>query len=52
MSTLYQAVISAIGPVPTGAEPIVYIFCLVLLMFLLNGCLSIVNSAFGRQGRR
>lgn len=46
--SIYEAVISLIGDVPTGTEPIVYVFCMILALFVTNSIVSFVFSFFKR----
>lgn len=46
--SIYQAVTALLGDVPTGTEPIVYIFCMILCLFLTNSIISFIFSFFKR----
>lgn len=41
---LYEAVVNLIGEVPVGFEPLVYVCCILVLLFLLNSVFSILWS--------
>lgn len=41
---LYEALIELIGEVPTGFEPLVYVFACVVLLWLLSTVFSILWS--------
>lgn len=41
---LYEAVVNLIGEIPVGFEPVVYVGCLILLLWLVNTTFSILFS--------
>lgn len=49
---LYEAVVNLIGDVPVGFEPLVYIACAVLLLWLLNTTFSIIFQVVNWIGGR
>lgn len=51
LSTVYEAVVALIGEVPNGMEPVVYVFCMVFSLFLLNSVVSILGAVFMGKGR-
>lgn len=46
--SIYEALVALLGPVPTGTEPIVYVFCMILALFVVNSVISFVFSWFKR----
>lgn len=46
MNTIYDAVVRLVGDVPSGAEPIVYVFCLILCLFMIDFVSGFVRSWF------
>lgn len=51
MSTIYEAVVALLGDVPSGMEPVVYVFCMVLSLFFVNCVMSVFASVFMGKGR-
>lgn len=51
MSTVYEAVVALVGAVPQGMEPVVYVFCMILSLFLVNCVMSIFAAVFRGHGR-
>ena len=49
---LYEAVVSLIGEVPVGFEPIVYVSCMLVLVWLLYSVFSILWSVLSWIGGR
>ena len=47
---LYEAVVELIGPVPVGFEPLVYVACILVLLWLLSSTFSILHSVLGWLG--
>lgn len=41
---LYEAVVNLLGPVPVGFEPLVYVLCVPILLWLLTSVFSILWS--------
>lgn len=41
---LYNAVVDLIGPVPAGVEPILYICCVIVLVWLLGSFFGLLWS--------
>ncbi len=41
---LYEALVNLIGPVPVGFEPLLYVCCVPVLLWLLNSVFSILWS--------
>ncbi len=47
---LYEAVVNLLGPVPTGYEPLLYVACVLVLLWLLSSVFSILWSVIGWIG--
>ena len=47
---LYEAVVSLIGEVPAGFEPLVYVACILVLLWLLSSVFSILWSVLSWIG--
>lgn len=47
---LYEAVVNLIGEVPVGFEPLVYVGCILVLLWLLTSVFSILWSLLGWIG--
>lgn len=47
---LYEAVVNLIGAVPVGFEPLVYVGCILVLLWLLTSVFSILWSLLGWIG--
>ena len=43
---LYEKVVELLGPVPTGLEPVLYIVCALILVWLLSTFFSILWNFF------
>ena len=41
---LYEALVDLIGPVPVGFEPLLYVCCVPVLLWLLNSVFSILTA--------
>lgn len=44
--TIYNAVVALVGDVPAGAEPLIYIFCLIFALFMLDSVTSLFVAIF------
>ena len=44
--TIYQAVVDLVGTPPTGTEPLIYIFCLLVALFLMDSITSFLVAVF------
>lgn len=51
MSTLYAALISLVGDVPAGTEPYVYLFCCIMVLWLMNMLCTLISAMFARVMR-
>ena len=49
---LYEAVVELIGEVPVGFEPLVYVACILVLLWLLSSVFSILWSVLSWIGGR
>ena len=49
---LYEAVVDLIGPVPDGLEPLLYVACVLVLLWLLSTTFSIIWSVLAWIGGR
>lgn len=49
---LYEEVIALIGEVPTGFEPLVYLFCLLVLLWFLQFVSSVLWTILSWFGGR
>ena len=47
---LYEAVVNLLGPVPTGYESLLYVACVLVLLWLLSSVFSILWSVIGWIG--
>lgn len=47
---LYEAVVSLIGEVPVGYEPLIYVLCALILLWLLSSTFSILYAVLGWIG--
>ena len=47
---LYEALVSLIGDVPVGFEPLVYIFACIVLLWLISSVFSILWSVLNWIG--
>lgn len=47
---LYEAVVNLIGPVPVGYEPLLYVACVLVLLWLLSSVFSILYAVLGWIG--
>lgn len=47
---LYEAVVNLLGPVPAGYEPLLYVACVLVLLWLLSSVFSILWSVIGWIG--
>lgn len=47
---LYEAVVNLIGPVPVGFEPLLYVACVLVLLWLLSSVFSILYAVLGWIG--
>ena len=47
---LYEEVVNLLGPVPTGYEPLLYVACVLVLLWLLSSVFSILWSVIGWIG--
>lgn len=47
---LYEALVNLIGPVPVGFEPLLYVLCVPLLLWLLDHVFSIIWSVISWIG--
>lgn len=46
MTDIYNSVVALIGPVPAGAEPIVYIVCCIMALYMLTFVSGFIGSFF------
>lgn len=46
MTNIYEAVVRLIGPVPAGAEPVVYIVCCVIALYMLTFVAGFIGGFF------
>lgn len=47
---IYNAIVELIGPVPYGAEPILYVCCVLVLVWLLGTFFSVLWSFLSLLG--
>ena len=48
--SIYQAIEELIGAVPVGYEPLAYVVCAVILIFLLSNCFMLIGSIIKKLG--
>ena len=51
MSSVYEAIVAFVGDVPSGMEPVVYVFALILSLFFVNCTISILSALILGRGR-
>lgn len=51
MSSIYEVVVALLGEVPSGMEPVVYVFCMIIALFMVNCVMSVFASVFMGRGR-
>lgn len=50
MQSIYEQVVAIVGEVPAGFEPVVYLACLFILVFLLSTGFRILFAVLGWVG--
>lgn len=46
MNSIYDAVVRLVGAVPAGAEPVVYVFCCIIALYMLTFVSGFVGAFF------
>ncbi len=46
MSNIYNAVVRLVGPVPAGAEPVVFVFCCIVALYMLTFVSGFIGAFF------
>lgn len=50
MISLYDAVVEVVGTPPVGMEPLVYVICCVILLFLLSTAFRLIGEVLNWIG--